>query len=446
MRSRVIVRRRGRRGQLVEELKWALDNSRLDPPCGRVNEGHETRRSSSMRASNRPAWVEACVTQRRTLSFSIIGLLPSAHMISNHFEVAIIGGGPAGSAAAITLSRAGRRVLLIEKNDRSAFKVGESLPPAITPLLRELGVFERFESDLHLISTGNESSWGDTSLQKTTVLRQPGLQGWHVDRAQFDAMLRDVAQESSALVREATRVTHFEREGRKWRLSLVGPDGPSTPSAEWLIDCTGRRSWFARREKIKRRDYDSLTAFVMLFSEDRDAAQRDEDSLTLVESVEEGWWYTARIPGSRRVVVYLTDIGTRSARIARRREGYGELLAETLHIRRRLEVYSGVEGAPLITPSNSSRLDRMTGAGWLAAGDAAASFDPLSSQGVLTAAYSGIRAGRSLDSHLSGDFDALRSYELKIGSLYDGYLENRVECYRFEQRWPKSEFWRRRRN
>ena len=367
-------------------------------------------------------------------------------MNSNQFEVAIIGGGPAGSAAAITLARAGRRVLLIEKRDRNEFKVGESLPPAITPLLRELGVLERFESDRHLISTGNESSWGDGSLQRTTVLRQAGLRGWHVDRARFDAMLRDAARESSAQVLESTRVTRCERDGRNWRLSLAGIDGSSTANADWLIDCTGRRSWFARREKIKRRDYDKLTAFVMLFSEDRQVTHSDEDSLTLVESVEDGWWYSARIPDHRRVVVYLTDIGTRSAKLARRTEGYRELLSGTLHIRRRLEGYSfAAEGMPLITPSNSSRLERITGAGWLAAGDAAASFDPLSSQGVLTAAYSGLTAGRSLDAHLLGDFDALRSYELKIGSVYAEYLENRIECYRFEERWPKSEFWRRRR-
>jgi flavin-dependent dehydrogenase len=363
------------------------------------------------------------------------------------FEVGIIGGGPAGSAAAITLARAGRSVLLIEKTDRETFKVGESLPPAITPLLRELGVLERFKSDKHLISYGNESSWGGASLESTGRIPDPNLQGWHVDRPRFDAMLRDAARDAGAQVVEATRVAQCERcDAGNWRLGLDSLDGSSPAQASWLIDCTGRRSWLARREGVKRRAYDNLMAFVALFHESEPADNGDCDSLTLVESVEGGWWYTARVPNGRRVVVYLTDVGTRSANTARYAEGYRALLDETVHIRARLQSHSyAMTGAPMITSSNSSRLERVAGAGWLAAGDAATSFDPLSSQGILTAAYSGLKAGRALDALLSGDFEPLRAYELRIGTVYDAYLNNRVECYRFEQRWQQSEFWRARR-
>lgn len=365
----------------------------------------------------------------------------------DQFEVGIIGGGPAGSAAAITLARAGRSVLLIEKTDRETFKVGESLPPAITPLLRELGVLERFNSDQHLISNGNESSWGGASLESTNFIWDPNGQGWHVDRPRFDAMLRDAARDAGAKVVEATRVAECERcDAGAWRLLLDGISGSSQARASWLIDCTGRRSWLARREGVKRRAYDNLMAFVAVFHASDAGDNVDCDSLTLVESVEDGWWYTARVPNGRRVVVYLTDAGTRSANTARRSEGYLALLDETIHIRSRLQSYSyAMSGAPMITSSNSSRLERVAGAGWLAAGDAATSFDPLSSQGILTAAYSGLKAGRALHSHLSGDFEALRAYELRIGAVYDGYLDNRVECYRFEGRWPQSEFWRKRR-
>jgi flavin-dependent dehydrogenase len=178
-----------------------------------------------------------------------------------------------------------------------------------------------------------------------------------------------------------------------------------------------------------------------------DPADVDSDSLTLVESVEHGWWYTVRVPNGRRVVVYLTDAGTSSANTARHAQGYRALVDETVHIRSRLQSsgYS-MTGDPMITSSNSSRLERVAGAGWLAAGDAATSFDPLSSQGVLTAAYSGLKAGRALDGLLSGDFESLRAYGLRIGTVYDAYLSNRVECYRFEQRWQQSEFWRARRS
>ena len=257
------------------------------------------------------------------------------------FEVGVIGGGPAGSAAAITLARAGRSVLLIEKADRETFKVGESLPPAITPLLRELGVFERFKSDQHLISDGNESSWGGASLERTDFARDPTGLGWHVDRPRFDAMLRDAARDAGAYVVEATRVANCERcDSGAWRLALEGISGSSQARASWLIDCTGRRSWLARREGVKRRAYDNLMAFVALFHADATAQELDSDSFTLVEPVEDGWWYTARIPNGRRVVVYLTDTGTKSANSARSEEGYRGLLEETIHIRARLHSYS----------------------------------------------------------------------------------------------------------
>src|SRR5215471_2814508 len=116
------------------------------------------------------------------------------------FDVAIIGGGPAGSAAAIILSRAGRRVLMIEKDDKQSFKVGESLPPGALPLLTELGVQERFDADNHLVSHGNQSAWGNDRLHSTDFIRDPNGSGWHLNRPLFDSMLRKTARECGAEV------------------------------------------------------------------------------------------------------------------------------------------------------------------------------------------------------------------------------------------------------
>ena len=58
------------------------------------------------------------------------------------FDVAIIGGGPAGSAAGTLLARAGRRVVLLEKEKFPRFSVGESTLPATLNILERMGVRE----------------------------------------------------------------------------------------------------------------------------------------------------------------------------------------------------------------------------------------------------------------------------------------------------------------
>jgi flavin-dependent dehydrogenase len=85
------------------------------------------------------------------------------------------------------------------------------------------------------------------------------------------------------------------------------------------------------------------------------------------------------------------------------------------------------------------------GDGWLAVGDAAFSFDPLSSQGILTALYSGMKAGEALVEHLSGNPDALANYDHRLAAIYNAYLRNRSMYYMLEARWAERPFWRRRR-
>jgi hypothetical protein len=167
--------------------------------------------------------------------------------------------------------------------------------------------------------------------------------------------------------------------------------------------------------------------------------------LTLIESVVDGWWYTALLPNKRRIVVYFTDAGTEASKSAGNEGGYLTLLNKTRHIRQRITMncYT-LEGRPRITSANSSRLERIFGDGWLASGDAATSFDPLSSQGILTAIYSGMKAGRALHLSLSGVPDTLDLYCRNLNAIFDIYLRNRKIYYSSERRWPKSEFWRKR--
>jgi flavin-dependent dehydrogenase len=356
---------------------------------------------------------------------------------SGWFDVAVAGGGPAGCAAALVLARAGRRVLLVDEPPR--LKVGEGLPPAARRVLDALGVLGRVAADGHRPSYGNLSSWGSRELVPTDFVFGADGPGWQLDRVRFDASLRDAAREAGAEVREGAWIWHADRlPGRRaWEVPL----GDDVVECGWMIDATGRRSALARKEGAVRTPGDAQVAFHARF---RAPSEDDQDGRTLVEAAPDGWWYTALVPGGERVVAYLSDSDL-AGREALEPEGFAARLAATLHVRTLLEEFGyEMDAEPRGADASGARLDRFRGEGWVAAGDAALSFDPLSSQGMLTALYSGMKAGEAVHAQLSGDASALEAYESRLEEVWAAYRENRAAHYAAEMRWAARPFWRRR--
>ena len=94
---------------------------------------------------------------------------------------------------------------------------------------------------------------------------------------------------------------------------------------------------------------------------------------------------------------------------ARFRAGFAQLVESTVEVAATLKAHGySLVSEPRTTDARSSRLARFGGDGWLAAGDAAATFDPLSAQGIYFALYSGVAAGKAL---AAGDGAALERYE-----------------------------------
>jgi flavin-dependent dehydrogenase len=360
------------------------------------------------------------------------------------FDVIVAGGGPAGSATAIALARAGRRVLLADPSPArpAALKIGETLPAVAATVLRDLGLHERIEDACVAIrSSGTSAAWGGEQPLVQEAIVDPHGHGWHLDRARFDGWLREQARSAGAKLCEGTvaasRTADGVQEPPAVRVQL-GEQGTLAPVAcRWVVDATGRRAAIARGQGARRQRRDRLVA---LYAPMRTPAD-DVDARTRVEATPAGWWYSALVGSGRRVVAFLTDADLVEP-AWRTRSGFRAALDATRHV---LPSWPATLASdPATTAAHGSRLMPAAGAGWLAVGDAALAFDPLSSQGILNALITGLQAAAAVDARLRGDGAAIGAYERRLAGVWSAYELNRARAYALERRWPGAEFWARR--
>jgi len=356
-------------------------------------------------------------------------------------EVALVGGGPAGCAAALALCARGIGVALVERSSYEAPRIGETLPPAIQCEFASLGVWKEFLAVDHLSSPGIQCAWGSAEAYEQSHLFDPYGPGWHVDRCAVDAALAAAVEARGALVLRGYRFVGIARAGsEEWRIHAASGAGSITVGARVVIDATGRTAAVARQLGARRRSADRLVALFRFF---RGPPGYLAESPTAVEAVAEGWWYTAPLPGGRMVAALMTDADLGARHLLRDTAGWTERLRSAPLTRARV-AGCAPEGPLQLAAAASSCLAPGAGNAWLAIGDAAVALDPLSGDGVRCALRSGIRAAEQVGHRLAGDAAALRKYDAKLARAFDVYLHKRHAFYSRESRWLKSTFWTRR--
>ncbi|WP_419737103.1 tryptophan 7-halogenase [Pseudomonas sp. COR18] len=357
------------------------------------------------------------------------------------YDVAIVGGGPAGSATAITLARLGRRVLLADSAPIGRFRVGEGFPPAARSLLADLGVLDGFLAAGHRPSYGNLSLWGSDEPHMDDFIFQTQGRGYQLDRLAFDTQLRATARQLGVAVHEATRLVATPREAG-FSLRLASADGERQAECRWLIDAGGRPAVLARQQGAQRQVEDRLTAFYLLLHSRQDT---DRDGRTLVEAVANGWWYSVLLPSGERLVTFLGDLDLLDRQTLLSGDGLWQQLAHTRLLSALCREHGYQPGSSVQgMDAASGRLSQFHGEHWTAVGDAALAFDPLSSQGIATALYCGQYCARAVHATLNGEREALPAYADLLRRIYSAYLGNRQQFYGMEKRWGESTFWKRR--
>ena len=160
------------------------------------------------------------------------------------FDVAVIGGGPAGSVCAAFCAASGLSVVLIERERFPREKVcGDCLNPECWPILRRLGIDQR----VRVLSHG-ALDWVEFINVRDVHLRVDLPRGENAEiaikRSAFDSILLERARELGAEVREASTLTSVEKSDGAWNLTT----GEVTAAfrARVLVGADGRNSTVAR--------------------------------------------------------------------------------------------------------------------------------------------------------------------------------------------------------
>ncbi len=291
--------------------------------------------------------------------------------------VLVAGGGPAGLAAAIALAERGLRALVAELRATEVTSRAEMLPPAAGPVLARLGIAEIVERS---VSLGPALSLWEGERPET---RDHGM-GLHppaisIDRRDLDRQLRARAAALGVEIK-ALRVKRVAGCAGDWRVTLSGAGGGEDVRARFLLDATGRAAQVARRLGARLHFGQPLVARTW-------QVPPACYPRLVVEATPSGWWYALPLTNGGGTLGFVSSPNA-------------EVASPTL-------LASPPEGmAPACWDARMARLVPLAGDGWLAAGDAAAAFDPIASQGLFTALSGGFFAGNAAADALSGNADA----------------------------------------
>jgi flavin-dependent dehydrogenase len=334
-------------------------------------------------------------------------------MVERHLDadVVVVGGGPAGSAAAIACASRGLHVVLLERDAFASERPGETLHPGVEPLLAQLGVAEKLPTVIGTRHEGLWVEWGSPRRYEPYGADGDGpWSGMQVSRAALDSLLLTRARELGVEVRQPCAVTAPLLGGAKLN-GVMTDEGPIV--ARVVVDGSGRSRWLGRALGI---DSPSRSPRLIVRYGYMEGACPARDAAPALVGDATGWTWTARVH-HRKYQWTRLDLGTVPA---------VDWLPEEF---RELSPLSRSRGADMTW----RMADRAAGPGWYVVGDAAAVLDPTSSRGVLKALMTGVMASHLIAGVVQGRApadEAARAYHAWISDWFETDVKNLTAFYR----------------
>jgi FADH2-dependent halogenase len=333
---------------------------------------------------------------------------------SNQYDAVIIGCGPGGSSAAAYLSRAGQRVLVLEKEIFPRFHIGESLLPYNQAIFRELGVLPAIEAAGFPRKYGAQFFLGNGSLStrfifgKGKYTREP--QVFSVERAKFDHILMKHARTTGADVREGWTVLKTTADVTGVSVQARDPAGVTHDfRGSFLVDASGRANLTGNQEgqKVIHPRLKKIAIFGHFEGVGLDEGDARGD--TVITRLENKWFWIIPIAVGKTSVGLVLDKDEFVKEGGVPEETFQRWLDSSPIMVGRMKMAQRI--APLQATTDFSYYNRrLTGDRTLRIGDAAGFMDPIFSAGVYLAMWSGKLAAEVIQKSLAKGDDGSRRF------------------------------------
>lgn len=333
------------------------------------------------------------------------------------------------------MAGAGLSVLLLEQSAFAAARVGELLSPDAVHILCQMA--PSLGQRLLGLALRVVSAWSSGELERSDDGSE--LPWRAVDRRDLDRSLAEEASARGARLITSARLAHPHRgEEGLWKLQVEHEGESEQFHCEYLVDATGRASLISRQLGAARLRQSGQVA-VVGFLEIPEGLKIPPEML--LETTEDGWWYSAPISERDAVAVFITDDDLDKGAPE---DAWQRALDASRHTRERFAACS-LKERPRRVAAGSSMLLPSFGQGWMAVGDAASCFDPLSIHGLGRALMQGVKVGEFLaESFAQGEEPNPVRLAEDNGEEFLKETTTLSVNYRRVKQWPNSTFWQRR--
>lgn len=357
-------------------------------------------------------------------------------MENSTYKVLIIGAGPAGLAASLTLSAYNISHGLIDANTTAAQKPGDALPPNAKPLLKQLGILDLLNSPNHIPYYGNKSIWGSDDVHEKEFLEDIYGHGYLLDRLHFEHQLRQLVESNSNDFYKGYHLKKVYSQENGVEVDIQKDSKRIKLQAQYIIDATGRKASVCRHLGAHKKNIDEQLT-ISFWHQLKHKIPRQ----IWIEATEHGWWYLSPNTFCQVNCMFFTS----KTIIPKGHEMVSFLkheLEQTKHIKQIIQPTEIELKENHLMPSGTSCLEQPYGKNWLAVGDAAFSYDPISSYGITSALATGFYGAHAIAGKLTGENDAFLTYRYILENGAKSYLQKLIHQYNMEKRWPESPYWK----